>query len=106
MVELCAKLPGCAGPTVFPFGAKQINKVGIVTGSGGFALEACHASGIELLISGEPKHEHYHLAQELGLNAVFAGHYTSERFGVLALEQKLKMEFKIETVFIEESSGV
>lgn len=52
-------------------------------------------------ITGEPKHTHYHLAQEAGLNVIYGGHYHSETLGVKALGEVLEQEFGIESVFLD-----
>ena len=43
--------------------------------------------GVDCFITGEPKHTHYHLAQEAGLNVIYGGHYHSETLGVKVLER-------------------
>lgn len=91
---------------VLPFGREEIRKVGIVTGSGTFAAHACAGAGIDLLISGEPKQEAYHLAKELGLNMIFAGHYDTETFGVKALARRIAPLCHVETLFIDEPTGI
>ncbi|MCO6432351.1 MAG: Nif3-like dinuclear metal center hexameric protein [Deltaproteobacteria bacterium] len=102
----CGSLAGAISPTVLPFGTASINTVGIVTGSGAFALDATAAQSLDLLLSGEPKHEAYHKAKELGVNALFMGHYATETLGVKALGSQLEERFKVKTVFIHEGSGI
>ncbi len=89
-----------------PFGATSFQTVAIVTGSGSFAIEECAAAGIDLLLSGEPKHEAYHLAKELRQSVLFAGHYATETFGVAALEREIARQFGVKTCFIDEPSGI
>lgn len=91
---------------LLPFGASTISTMAIVTGSGSFALEECAASGIDLLLSGEPKHEAYHLAKELKQSVLFAGHYATETFGVAALERVLRERFGVRVSFVGEGSGI
>jgi dinuclear metal center YbgI/SA1388 family protein len=89
-----------------PFGETTFRTVAIVTGSGSFAIEECAASGIDLLLSGEPKHEAYHLAKELRQSVLFAGHYATETFGVAALEREIAKQFGVRTSFIDQPSGI
>lgn len=105
-VNKAALLSPNRAPLVLPFGKPTVRSVGIVTGSGSSALGICALEGLDLLISGEPRHEAYHRAKELSINAIFAGHYATETFGVRALGAKLEQSFKIKTVFIEEDSGI
>jgi len=89
-----------------PFGNKEIHTVGVVTGSGSFAIQACLDAGLDLLVTGEPKQEAYHAAKEEELNVLFAGHYATETFGVKALAEVLASHFKLNTVFINEETGI
>jgi dinuclear metal center YbgI/SA1388 family protein len=100
------KLTGARKPLVLPFGKEKIQTVGIVTGSGSFGVTAAADAGLDLYISGEPKHEVYHLAKELKMNAIFAGHYATETFGVRALGAKIEKQFALPIVFIDEASGI
>lgn len=93
-------------PTVLPFGKNQIDTVGIVSGSGSSAIAVCVEENLDLLISGEPKQESYHLAKDLSQSALFLGHYATETFGVKALGKRLETEFNIETIFINEPTGI
>lgn len=82
-------------------GPDEVERVAALTGSGGeFVADAVDA-GADVLVSGEPKHRTYHDAQEHGLDAVFAGHYHTERFGVRALRDRIDGEFDVETSYIE-----
>lgn len=97
---------GAKEPLVLPFGKSSVRSVGIVTGSGAFGVKAAAEAGLDLYISGEPKHEVYHLAKEIQVSAIFAGHYATETFGVRALARRLEKDFDLETVFIDETSGI
>ncbi len=76
----------------------RINKVGVVSGRGGFSIYEAGNLGIDLLITGEMEHSIYHVAKELGINVIFAGHYATETVGLKALMEKMS---DVETVFIE-----
>jgi dinuclear metal center YbgI/SA1388 family protein len=85
---------------ILPFGKDKVRRVAAVSGRGCFAITEAIEEGIELLITGEPEHEAYHIAKEGGLNIIFLGHYESERFGVEALRDVVAERLGIETVFI------
>lgn len=104
--ERAATFVGATTCRLLPFGPPTINSVGIVTGSGTLALEETARLGLDLLITGEPKQSAYHDAQELGLNVLFAGHYATETFGVRALGERLKRDFGVEPLFIDEPTGI
>lgn len=102
----CAKIPSAISPVVLPFGKKDITNIGIVTGSGSMALQSCADEDLDLLISGEAKQEAYHNARELKVNAIFAGHYATETFGVKAVGELLQDKFGVKTTFIDQPTGI
>ena len=91
---------------LLPFGATQIQNIAVVTGGGGFALSEAKLTGADLFISGEPSQQVYHEAKELGITALFAGHYATEVFGVQALKSHLEKKFGITGIFIDEPTGI
>jgi dinuclear metal center YbgI/SA1388 family protein len=95
-----ARVTGGALQTM-DFGRKTVRRVAVVSGGG--AAEAAEAGrkGIDVYVSGEAGLVAYSLAQEYGINAVFAGHYATERFGVRALGELLAKRFKIQAEFID-----
>ena len=102
----CQQINGYTSHISMPFGKEKISSIAIVTGSGSFAISLCAGEGVDLLISGEPKHEVYHMAKELQMNALFVGHYASETFGVRALQKVMEDTFKLQTTYIEDPSGI
>lgn len=89
------------------FGRKNVHRIGIVSGGGAFAVRQMRSEGIDTLLSGEPKHSEYHFSMEAKVNALYAGHYLTERFGVMALAEILKKKFpEIETRFIDSPTGL
>jgi len=53
------------------------------------------------ILLGELAHYGYHFAKERRLNVIAAGHYATERFGVIALGRLLEKKFKKSTMFID-----
>jgi len=88
---------------VLNFGSEEILSVGVVSGSATDIdlFKEVKRLGIDMLITGEPKYEAYYLAQEIGLNIFYGGHYMTETFGVKALGEVLQQKFKIKTVFFD-----
>lgn len=83
------------------FGKKTVSTVAVVSGGAADELEEAGRKGIDVFLSGEPKLSAYITAQEYRINAVFAGHYATEVFGVRALAKLLQRRFKIESEFID-----
>ena len=90
----------------FNFGSDKIRSVGIVSGGGGSAFEDCIKEGLDLFITGEPSHAIYHIAKEARINLIFAGHYATEKLGVMALGKNIEEKFKIKTEFIDIPTGL
>ncbi len=107
--EITKQLKGitnCLNPLLWNFGSNQIKTVAVVTGSGTEALSECKEEGIDLLVTGEPKHSAFYLCRELGINCLFLGHYLTEVFGVKALGEELAKRYNVETIFINDPSGI
>jgi dinuclear metal center YbgI/SA1388 family protein len=88
-------------PLVFPHGPDTIKRAAVVTGRGGRYFKDAAAAGYDLFLTGEAEEPALHLARELGVHYVAAGHYATERLGVQALAKKLAEHFGIEADFIE-----
>ena len=78
----------------------------IITGGAGSEVAGCAAAGIDTFITGEGPHWSYPLAEELGLNVLYAGHYATETFGVKAAAGRLARDFGLATAFIDRPTGL
>jgi dinuclear metal center YbgI/SA1388 family protein len=87
-------------------GPQRPRKVGVVTGGAGSEVARAAAEGVDTLITGEGPHWSYTLAEELGVNLFYGGHYATETFGVKALAEKLSKRFKLPWVFIDHPTGL
>lgn len=86
---------------LLPFGPSTISRVAVVSGGGAsLALEAREA-GADFFLTGETSHSVYHQIKAAGLNVGFAGHYISEKWGVLAVANHLESHFDLETRFYD-----
>jgi dinuclear metal center YbgI/SA1388 family protein len=86
---------------LLPFGKQNIRRVGIMSGRASDILEEAIAKGLDCFITGEPRHEHHHLAKEAGINAIYCGHYYSEKVGVQAVGRLIEKKFGIESIFLD-----
>lgn len=87
--------------TVLPFGKKKVSKVAVVSGGAADLLTEAITKGLDCYITGEPAHYNYHEALENGINVIYAGHYHTEKPGILALGRLLQEKFGIQTEFID-----
>jgi dinuclear metal center YbgI/SA1388 family protein len=92
--------------TVCPGGPEIISKIGIVTGGAGSEVAKVAAAGLDSFITGEGPHWTYPLAEELGLNVFYGGHYATETFGVRAISEAVAQRFQLEWKFFDHPSGL
>lgn len=106
--DLRSQLESAVGGPVLLSGdeGEVAGTVGVITGGAGSEVESIAAEGIDTFISGEGPHWTFPLAEELGINVMYAGHYATETFGVKALCERLSDHFKVEGQFVEFPSGL
>ena len=83
------------------FGKKSVRTIGVVSGGAADMVEQAAALGVDAFVTGEPGLQGYIQAENLGMNAVFAGHYATETFGVRALAKRITERFRVPTTFID-----
>ena len=88
-------------PLVFADGPDPVSTVAILSGGGSRYLVDAAREGYDLYLTGEPAEPSLHLAKELGITLVAAGHYATERLGVQALTAALADRFGLEWEFVE-----
>ncbi|WP_367870167.1 Nif3-like dinuclear metal center hexameric protein [Luteolibacter sp. Populi] len=105
---LVEKLSAAVGGSVHvcPGGPEIVRKIGLVTGGAGAEVAMCAAAGVDTFITGEGPHWSYPLAEELGINLLYAGHYATETFGVKALAARLAGDHGIPWSFMDHPTGL
>lgn len=106
--ELASRLARATGrrPLVIPGGLKVCQRIGVVTGGAGGDLKLAAAAGVDTFITGEGPHWTYALAEELGINVLYGGHYATETFGVKALAEHLSQKFRVPWTFLDHPTGL
>jgi dinuclear metal center YbgI/SA1388 family protein len=106
--DLAVRLQKATGfePLIIPGGPEICRRIGVVTGGAGSELRIAAAEGVDTIITGEGPHWTYALAEELGLNVLYGGHYATETFGVKALASHLADRFKIPWLFLDHPTGL
>ena len=106
--ELVERLEGVLGGRVHVCagGPERVRRVGVVTGGAGSEVARAAAEGVDTFITGEGPHWSYTLAEELGVNLLYGGHYATETFGVKALAAHLSQHFGLPWEFIEHPTGL
>ncbi|HYG23850.1 MAG TPA: Nif3-like dinuclear metal center hexameric protein [Verrucomicrobiae bacterium] len=106
--ELLKRLASATGgnPHLIAAGPSQCKRIGVVTGGAGGDLMKAAASGLDTFITGEGPHWTFAMAEELGVNVFYAGHYATETFGVKALAESLSRKFKVPWIFLDHPTGL
>jgi putative NIF3 family GTP cyclohydrolase 1 type 2 len=107
--ELVARFTAALGGGrvhVCPGGPAICRRIGLSTGGSGSEVAAAAAAGIDTFLTGEGPHWSYTLAEELGLNVLYGGHYATETFGVKALAADLEQRFGLPWVFVDHPTGL
>jgi len=106
--DLAKKLECATGakPKIIPGGKNICKKIGVVTGGAGGDLKIAASEGVDTFITGEGPHWTYGVAEELGLNVFYGGHYATETFGVKALAAELSIKFKLPWEFVDHPTGL
>jgi dinuclear metal center YbgI/SA1388 family protein len=93
-------------PLVIAGGPKTCRSIGVVTGGAGSELKKAFDEGVDTFITGEGPHWTFGLAEELGMNVFYGGHYATETFGVKALAEHLSGRFKVPWEFLDYPTGL
>ena len=106
--ELANRLERATGSKalLIPGGPQICQSIGVVTGGAGGDLKKAAAEGVDTFITGEGPHWTYALAEELGINVLYGGHYATETFGVKALAAHLSRRFKVPWIFLDHPTGL
>lgn len=83
------------------FGKKMVRSVGIVSGGAPSEIAEAIELGLDVYVTGEANLSAYNLALQQGINAVFAGHYATEKFGVQAVGELIQRRFHIPAAFVD-----
>ena len=80
---------------------KMVNKVAWCTGAAQAYIDAAANMGADVFISGEISEQTTHLALEMGVAYIAAGHHATERYGIQALGQHLAEKFNLQHDFLD-----
>ena len=82
------------------YGSAAPAEVAFCSGSGNSAVPLLAAAGVDTLVTGELREEHFNRAQEEGLNLYLCGHYATEVHAVHALAAELGAKFGLPWSFV------
>ena len=90
-----------ANAIIFPYGPDKINTIGVVSGGAQKEVKQAVLQGLDLYLTGEVSEYILHYVKEEGIHFIAAGHYATERFGILALGKHIKEKFDLDVEFVD-----
>ncbi|RZJ08239.1 MAG: Nif3-like dinuclear metal center hexameric protein [Acidovorax sp.] len=81
--------------------SRPIRRVAWCTGGAQGYFESAIAAGADAFITGEISEPQAHLAREMGVSFIAAGHHATERYGAPAVAAHVAGQLRLEHVFIE-----
>ncbi|WP_311063748.1 Nif3-like dinuclear metal center hexameric protein [Halomonas sp. DWK9] len=80
---------------------EPIERIAWCTGGAQDMIVEAYEAGAQVFVSGEISERTTHLAREMGIHYIAAGHHATERYGVQALGEWLASEFGVEHRFVD-----
>ncbi|MDX1574532.1 MAG: Nif3-like dinuclear metal center hexameric protein [Methylophaga sp.] len=80
---------------------RPVTTIGWCTGAAQGYIQQAAELGLDAFLSGEISEQTTHLARELGIHYIAAGHHATERYGVKALGEMLARQWPLSVQFID-----
>lgn len=80
---------------------RPITTIGWCTGAAQGYIQQAAELGLDAFLSGEISEPTVHLAREMGIHYIAAGHHATERYGVKALGEMLARQWPLDVQFID-----
>ena len=94
--KVCGREPLILGPK-----DKKISTLALASGGGVDMIGQAVSAGMDCFVSGEAKENTQAFCHEAGITFIEAGHYNSEKLGILALGDLMKERFDLEVEFVD-----
>lgn len=105
LISICKQQFGLEGLHIVGAPENPTHKIAIACGSGGSFLGKATSLGCDTLITGEANFHTCLEAESSGVNLLLLGHYSSERFAIEVLAQKLGSHFSDLEVWASENES-
>ncbi len=80
---------------------RKIKTIAWISGAAQNEITTAAKFGVDAFLTGEYSEYNYHLAKELAITFISAGHHATERYGVKSLGNHLAINFNLKHQFIE-----
>lgn len=105
LIAICKQQFGLEGLHIVGATENKTQKVAIACGSGGSFLSKAISAGCDTFITGETTFHTCLEAESSGVNLLLLGHYSSERFAIEVLAEKLSSHFSDMEVWASEKES-
>ena len=82
----------------------MIKSLGIITGGANNDWVKALDDGLDAYLTGEISEYNWHDSIEAGIHYFAGGHHATERFGILALMEKVKDDLKLDVKFFDSTN--
>ena len=86
---------------VLASGPKLVKRVAVISGGASPSFQMAASAGCDTLLCGDLRENVVRGAEELHLNVINAGHYNTEKLGVINLSRLLAQRFGVQAEFID-----
>ena len=80
---------------------QPVHRVALCTGGAQGYIEQAVTVGADVFITGEVSEQTIHIAREMGIHFIAAGHHATERFGAKSVAAYLSNECGLDAIFID-----
>ena len=86
---------------VFPYGKKKIKTVAVISGGASPYYKQAIEMGADVFVTGDMRENVVREAEESEMNIINAGHYNTEKIGIVNLGKLVEKKFKVEVEFVD-----
>ena len=101
--ELIDRINGALGTEshYFHCGKETVETIYVISGGGRNELESVIDMGVDAYLTGDAKESTRYTAEEAGINYIYAGHYNTERLGIIELGREIMKRYELNVQFVE-----
>ena len=88
----------------FKYGDDYVESVAVVSGAGRTLLDKVIYLDVDAYITGDAQENSEYISREMRINYIYAGHYNTEKPGIVALGGKIKEKFGIDVEFVKQDN--
>lgn len=73
----------------------------VISGGGRNELERVLTLDVDAYLTGDARESTKYIAQEAGINYIYAGHYNTEKLGIIELGKRIEKKFAVQVRFVD-----